>query len=278
MVKSLIFTEREMKVIKRKTENKKLNQTDSNYLYRFIRPKLREIASIDAKKLLNKLEYNQKIKSIEKKIRKNILEKIEKVDAIVLYGSVVQNNYKSYNDIDILVVTKEKNYEKLRQRYRKIKEVKSLLQKEEINADLQIYDKDTVEYSSLHSPTLIYELKDYKVIYGSLKIPDKKRTVYNADLRMKLSHSEVEDTYREGSDIYHALRNIIVVRLILNKIVDNQKLIESLDREVGHALIERLKNNCESKTDRKVALSYLKELLEKTRKEIKGGPWEKIEL
>lgn len=50
----------------------------------------------------------------------------------MLYGSVVQNNYKDYNDIDILVVTKVKSYEKLGQKYRKIKEVKNILQKKEL--------------------------------------------------------------------------------------------------------------------------------------------------
>ncbi len=274
----MIFTEREMEVIRRKMKNKKLSQTDSNYLYRFIRPKLKEIKSMDAKNLLDKMEYNQKIKPIEKKIRNAVLGSVKDVNAIVLYGSVVQNNYKNYNDIDILIVTREKKYNRLKEKYAKIKEVKNILKKQAINADVQIYDKETVEYGCLHSPTLIYELKDCKFIYGSLKISEKKRTVYNADLRMKLSLSEIEDTYQDGTDIYHALRNIIVIKLILNKIVDNYKLIESLDSEFGKSLVERLKNNCESKTDRKIALYYLKELLEKTRKGIIGGPWEKIEL
>ena len=60
MVKSVIFTKRELEVIHRKMNNTKLNQTDSNYLSRFIRPKLKEVGSLDAKYLLDKMEYNQK--------------------------------------------------------------------------------------------------------------------------------------------------------------------------------------------------------------------------
>src|SRR3989344_5876934 len=101
MIKSTIFTKGELKVIHRKMNNVKLNQTDSNYLSRFIRPKLREIESMDAKYMLDKIEYNQKIKSIENKIKKAILGSLKDVGAIILYGSVIQNNYKDYNDIDI---------------------------------------------------------------------------------------------------------------------------------------------------------------------------------
>ena len=95
---------------------------------------------------------------------------------------------------------------------------------------------------------------------------------------MKLDWSDIEDIEPEGIDIYKALRNVILVRLILNKIVDNRKLKESLNDEIGKNLIEKLRNNQESKIERKIALNYLKELSEKTRKEIKGDLWEKIEL
>ena len=110
MINSTIFTKRELEVIHRKMSNTKLNQTDSNYLSRFIRPKLREIITFDAKEILNKMEYNQKIKSIENKIKKVILGSLKEVDSIILYGSAIQNNYKDYNDIDIMIVTKSKIY------------------------------------------------------------------------------------------------------------------------------------------------------------------------
>ena len=123
---------------------------------------------------------------------------------------------------------------------------------------------------------MIYQLKDHKVIYGSLKLK-KKAEVYRIDLKMKLDWSYLEDN-PEGIEIYKALRNTLLVLLLLNKIVDNSKLKESLNAEIGKNLIERLKNNQESKLDRKIALIHLKYLLEKAEKEVKGELWEKIEL
>lgn len=274
--KSKIFTKREIEVINKKIGHKSLNQTDSNYLYRFVRPKLREIASIDAKSLLDKMEYNQRIMSIENKIRKIILGSINEVDSIVIYGSVIQNNYKDYNDIDILVITKVKIYDKIGYTYKKVKEIKNIFQKEGINADIQIYDKETIEESYPHSPTLIYQLKDHKTIYGKLKLPDKIQ-LHNIDLKMKLDWSNIEGIQPLGVDIYKALRNVILVRLLLNRIVDNRVLKESLNDEVGKKLIEKLKNNQASKLEKRFALNFLKELSEKTRSELKGDLWAKIE-
>lgn len=277
MIKSSIFTRKELEVMNKKISNKKLSQVDSNYLSKFIRPKLKEMASINAELILDKIEYRQKIKSIEERIRRVILESTKDVKSIILYGSAIQTNYKEYNDIDILIVT-ERKIGGLGDKAKKIKELKKELDKSGINSDIEIYDKKTIENACLHNPSLIYQLKDHKSIYGRLKLPDKKKEVYNIDLHMKLDWSDIEDIEPEGVDIYKALRNIILVRLILNKIVDNRKLKESLNDEIGKNLIEKLKNNKESKIERKIALNYLKEMSELTRKEIKGGLWEKIEL
>ena len=76
--KSLILTRMETEVIEKKLKNRRLTQQDSNYLSRYVRPKLREIKSIDATDLLERLKYNQKIPAIEKKIRNIILKKIKK--------------------------------------------------------------------------------------------------------------------------------------------------------------------------------------------------------
>jgi len=275
---SLVLTAKEIEVINKKLLGKKLSQQDSNYLSRYVRPKLREISSIDAKTLLGKLQYSQKSISIENRIKTIILKCLENVSAVILYGSAIQNNYSDYNDIDILIVTKSKIFRNLGDKAKKTKELKKELDKSGINSDIEIYDKKTINYASLHNPSLIYQLKDHKVIYGKLRLPNKKKEIYNIDLKMKLDWSNIEDIEPEGIDIYKALRNIILVRLILNKIVDNNKLKESLNDEIGKNLIEKLKNNKESKIEKRLALNYLKELSEITRKEIKGGLWEKIEL
>ena len=92
-----ILTRKERKIIEKKLSNKKLTQVESNRLSKAIRPKLKEISAIDAEELLNKLEYNHKVNSIEKRIIKVIKENLPNVDSIILYGSVVQNNYHDYN-------------------------------------------------------------------------------------------------------------------------------------------------------------------------------------
>ena len=277
MIKSRIFTIREIKVIDKKMKNKKMNQTDSNYLYKFIKPKLNELATLDGKYLLEKMEYNQKISSIENRIKRVVLGDIVGVNAIVIYGSAIKSNYKSYNDIDILVVTKRKMYLNLLEKRKNIKEIKDKLGEYSILADIQIYDKKTLIESYPHSPNLIYELKDSKIIYGKLKL-SKKFEIYNANLQIKLDWSKIRDNNPTGEEIYRAIRNAIIVRLILNKIIDNKKLVESLYDELGKNLIERLRTNKASKEECKYALHYLKKLIEKTRGEIKGGLWEKIEL
>src|SRR3989344_3158821 len=137
MIQSTIFTKKELEVIRKKINNKRLNQTDSNYLNRFIRPKLKEMISIDAKSLLDKMEYNQKIKSIENKIKKVILKNLKEVDAIVLHGSAIQDNYKDYNDIDIIAATKRKIYKVEADKWRKVEDLKNILKKDGIAADIQ---------------------------------------------------------------------------------------------------------------------------------------------
>jgi predicted nucleotidyltransferase len=272
MVKSMIFTDREMEVIDRKVKNKKLSQTDSNYLYRFIKPKLKEMESIDARKMLDKMEYNQKIESIEKKIKKSILENIKEVNAIILYGSIIQNNYKNYNDVDILIVTKTKIYSKPKEKYQKIKEIKKVLGQEGIDADIQIYGKETVREGYSRSPTLIYQLKDHKVIYGNLKVPKEIR-LYNIDLKMQLDWSNLNGLSPTGEEVYRALRNVILVRLLSNNIVDNGRLKETLNDELGKNIIERLKNNKASTLEKRFALNFLRELSQKTREELRGELW-----
>jgi predicted nucleotidyltransferase len=208
-----------------------------------------------------KLEYNQKSMSIENNIKETILKEVREVSAIIIYGSAIQTNYSQYNDIDILIVTRTKTYDKIGDKAKKIKELKKILDKAKINSDIEIYDDKTILDSYNRNPTLIYQLKDHKIIYGDIKLPDKKKEVYNIDLKMKLDWSDIEDIEPEGRDIYKALRNVILVRLILNGIVDNKKLKESLNDEVGKSLIEKLKNNLESKEERKIALYYLKKSL-----------------
>jgi predicted nucleotidyltransferase len=271
----IILTKKEKKIIEKKLSGKKLSQVESNRLSKAIRPKLNEISTIDAKDLLNRMDYNHKAHSIEKKIVSIVKNNMLEVDSIVLYGSVIQNNYHDYNDIDIMIVSKNKIKPEIT-KWRIIEDLKDILKKDNIIADIEIISRENLIGSYKNSPTLIYQLKDHKIIYGNIRIP-KEIEVYNIDLIMKLDWSDLIER-PTGKEIYGSLRNTILVRLLLNKIIDNRKLKESLYEELGKNLILRLKNNQESKIERKLAINYSKNLIEDTRKQIKGGLWEKIEL
>ena len=95
---------------------------------------------------------------------------------------------------------------------------------------------------------------------------------------MKLDWSDIDDEDSQSSELYQSLRNIILVRLLLNKIVNNEFLKEGVIKELGESVVAKLKNNTASKLERKLALHYIRELSEKTDKEIKESKWEKIVL
>ncbi|MEK6935716.1 MAG: hypothetical protein AABW67_02930 [Nanoarchaeota archaeon] len=105
-----ILTKKEKKIIEKRLSNKKLSQVERNRLSRSIRPKLREISLIDSNNILQKIDYNPKIISIENKIINIITSNIKETNSIILYGSAIQTNYHEYNDIDIMIVTKSKIY------------------------------------------------------------------------------------------------------------------------------------------------------------------------
>ena len=273
----VILTTREREIIDKKIKGLSLTQNESNILSKSVRPKLTEISKINAPKLLNKLEYNQKGLSLENKIKKLVVENVKNIASIIIFGSAIQTNYKDYNDVDVLIITKNKQWKSLGDKYDMISRLTKLANNIGLNTDIQLTNKHSfyLQYSS--NPSLIYQLKDSKIIYGKIKIP-KRAELSKLDLRMKLDWSDIDDEESDGIEIYQSLRNVILVRLLLDKIVDNEFLVKSVNNELGKNLIERLKNNITSKFERKLALKYIKELSEKTDREIKGAKWEKIVL
>jgi len=219
MIKSTILTNRELEVIKKKLQNQKLNQQDSNYLSRFVRPKLKEIESINAKELLERISYNQKAPSIENKIKQMILQNLKSIDSIIIYGSAVHSNYKSYKDIDILIITKKKLWKKSSEKHKIISSLTENAKFLNLPLDIQIVDKVSFYQQYPHNPSLIYQLKDCRIIYGNIKIP-KKIKLTRIDLRMKLDWSDIVDEHSEGNEIYHAIRNTILVRLLLKGVIN----------------------------------------------------------
>lgn len=268
MLKQSILTKTEKKVILKKLNNKKLTKQDSYYLSVSIRPKLREMSLMNPKELLIKMKYNQKANSTEKKIKDMILKKIKNTKAIILYGSVVQTNYSKYEDIDVLIIVKNKIWKNQKEKYQLIKSLKN----DELNLDIQIITEKQLYSQYPHSPSLIYQLKDKKIIYGKINLP-KKIELHNIDLRMKLDWSDIQDN--SPKEIYKSLRNAILVKLLLKKIIDNKILNKKIEEEIGKKAIENLKNNKASIEETKLAKLRLKNLVKKLENDLRGEIWGK---
>ncbi len=274
-MENTILTKREMEVINKKMNNKRLTQLDSNILTRAVRPKLRQIINIDAEYLLNRLSYNPRHRAIDNGIKNLILSNIKNIEAIILVGSIVQTSYQEYNDIDVIVVTKERIWKKKYKREKIIRDLEEKAKKIGLKLDVQIISKKSLLASYHNNPSLIYQLKDHKVIYGKINIP-KKIELSKLDLLMKLDWSDSSEE-SSGKEIYEYIRNLWLVRLLMKRIVDNSKLSAELVNELGKELILRLKNDLASKLEKRVALNYLIRLLKETEKELKEAKWEKIE-
>ncbi|MAG08051.1 hypothetical protein CMO89_01125 [Candidatus Woesearchaeota archaeon] len=274
---SLLLTKRETEVINKKLSSAKLTQQDSNYLSRFVRPKLREMNSIDSRGLLNKLDYNPKAKAIEKRLKQLVLKNLRNVSSITIYGSVVYNNYHDYNDIDVLVIVKKKFWKKLAEKYQRIVQIKKEAKRHGLNLDLEVYDEKTFCNSYPINISLVYQLKNRKTIYGALKLPSKVN-IPRLELRMKVDFSIVDEEDLSGLELYRAIRNSWLVNLALDGIIDNIKLNKIIEDELGINLVNRLRSNNYSRTDKKIGLLYLEQLLKDTLKRIKQARWAKISI
>jgi len=269
-----IITEREKEIIKKKINNLSLTQNESNILSKSVRPKLKEMRKINVNMLLNKLEYNQKARSIEKKIKEIILKNVSHVAAIIICGSAIQTNYNEYNDIDVIIATKKliKNQKKKRET---IEKLENSGKKEGLNLDIQIYAKNSILEQYPYNPSLIYQLKDSKTIYRKFRIPSKVN-LSSLDLRMKLDWSEGLDINSEADEMYYAIRNAMLVLLLMNKKIDNYELKRNLTNVLGADLIDKLRNNKASKLEKKLAFNYLNLMVNYLEKELKNKKWEKI--
>lgn len=259
----------------KRMKNEKLSQQDSNYLSRFVRPKLKDMSSINAEILLRRLEYNPKALWIERKIKKIILKNIQDVDAIIICGSAIQTNYKEYRDIDIIIAVKK--IIKLKEKEKLIDKIKQIGGEDKLNLDVQIYAKKSILEQYKYNPSLIYQLNDSKVIYGEFKVSEKVE-LSHLDLKMKLDWSEGFDIHSEASEIYYALRNAMLVSLLMNKKIDNNQLRENLVNILGGNLVIKLRDNNASQIEKKLALSFLEALVRHLEIELNKPKWEKIEI
>jgi len=274
MIKQSILTNMEKQVINKRLNNEKLTKQDSYYLSVSIRPKLKQMEELSRKNILKRIEYVPSSKTIERKIKKLMLEEIKGVKAIILYGSAIQTNYSEYKDIDLLVLTKDKICENNWKKMDLLNELENKAKKINLKLDIQILDIKTFKEVYSYNLSLIYQMKDSKVIYGNINIP-KKIELSKMNLKMKLDWSEL-GAKPSGEEIYNCIRNTLLVRLILNRIVDNFYLSNYIIEELGKNLIARLKENKASEIEKKMAIIYLNRINEETLNKINGGKWEKI--
>lgn len=275
---SLILTDRELEVINRKLSHRSLTQQDSNYLCKYVRPKLKQITELDSRWLLSRLEYNQKVHSVETKIKLLVLKHIKHVSAILIYGSAVYNNYKDYNDIDVMILVKKKSWSKLGEKYLMISALKKAAKDAALNLDIKVFASKDVYYSYPSNIALIYELSDCKVIYGVLALK-RKVNLTQLDLRMHLDYSystllSIEEDKLDGlkemraKELYSAIRNLVVVHLILQKKVSNIALNNTLKMLIGEDIIKNLKKNTNSLEYKELGHIALKMWYKIVRKEV----------
>jgi predicted nucleotidyltransferase len=272
-----ILTKKELATIDKKLSNQRLTQQDSNRLSRFIRPKLRAMSKIDSEYLLTRLQFNPASIKIEEKIKKFVLKNVTGVKAIIVVGSAIQTGYKEYRDIDLIIVTNKKDWGNQWDKERRIGNLLHLAKNEGLELDIQITSKDIFRELYGVNPSWIYQLKDHKIIYGNIKIPSKIN-LSKMDLRMKLDWSDLDGLNPTPMEIYNALRNVLLVRLLMNKIVDNESLKKEVVNQIGFDLLNKLKEGNISNLEKRYLLSLITNLAEKTRKEIIESKWEKIEL
>ncbi len=261
-----ILSRREIDVVRKRLNGKKINQTESNYLSRSVRPKLKAAQKAVSFNLLNKLVYRRKKyertgRVLRNIILNNIFEVIDKrkVKAVVLYGSYIRNYHVNYRDIDIIVVLRSKIWDNS---VEKIKLERDIENRANLNLDVNvIFDKD-LQMAYSYSPLFQTEFESYEVIYGILKL-NRKREINKDYLYVKLLEIEpILELWRNLSSrhIYNSLRSCLAIYLFLEKKFGNELILKIMEDNIGKSTVEALAENRANKIQREMGIRYLKYL------------------
>lgn len=268
-----ILSNKEIEVVLKRLNNKHITQTESNYLSRSIRPKLKSAEFAASVELLSLLDYRRrKYEREDNLLRKKIVKAteniIDNVKAMILFGSYIRNNHVNYRDIDVLIVLNKKSWETSAEKNKLEKNI-------EKSIDLKI-DVNLVVYKELintfpYSPLLQTELENHNFLYGKLKLK-KKKIINKKYLYQKLL--ETEYVIELGKSIksryiYNAIRNCLSIELFLKKIVDNKLIIEIIKNNIGKSTANSLLNSEANLIQRDIALRYLKYLYIKLKEVLK---------
>jgi len=270
-----ILSDREIEVVRKRLQNQHITQTESNYLSRSIRPKLKAAQIATSLGLLSLLNYRRKKYERENKIIKNkLLDYFNKnlnkaiIKAVVLYGSYVQNRHTNYRDIDVLIILNKKIWKTSAEKYRLEKNIEKNIDLD-IDAHLVLY-KDLIKVFP-YSPLLQTELGHYELIYGNFNL--KKKIIINKQyLYTKLLEVELIlelGKHIEPRYIYNALRTCVSIKLFINKIVSNKLIIDNITGNLGHLTTKSLIENKANIVQKEIALKYLTYLYKNLEKKLK---------
>jgi len=268
-----ILSNKEIEVVMKRLNNKHLTQTESNYMSRSIRPKLRAAKFASSLDMLSLLDYRRKKHERERNKLKNAIitsigNIIHDVKAIILFGSYVRNKHTAYNDIDAMVVLDKKLW-KTGMEMNKIK--KDIEERCELKLDVQlIYVKD-LKVLYPYSPLLQTQLEEYDIIYGSIRLPKKMiidklylyKELLEVDIILEMNKS-LEPRY-----LYSGMRKVLAIQLFLDKNVDNRLVIKTIENNIGRTTLRCLQQDTANKIQKDMALRYLRHLYTETEKEVK---------
>jgi predicted nucleotidyltransferase len=269
-----ILSKREIEVVRKRLNNEHITQTESNYMSRSIRPKLRSAEFLVATKMLSLLDYRRKRYEREDNVLKDkLVEGIEKcieadlVKAIVLFGSYVRNNHSNYRDIDVMVVLKRKLWKTSAEKNKIKRHIESLI---DVKLDITLVVYNELVKILPYSPLLQSELEYSKIIYGGIRLEEKK-VVDKKYLYKKLLEVEyvLELKKINSKYIYNAIRSCLSIRLFIDKKVSNKLVIKTIEDNIGRITSEALIENKVNKVQREIGTRYLKYLYEELSETLK---------
>ena len=270
---SPILSRREIEVVIKRLKNKHITQTESNYLSRSIRPKLKAAEFASSSKLLSLLDYRRnKYEREDSVLKRSILlalkDIIQNVQAVVIFGSYIMNNHTDYQDIDIMVVLKRKIWGSVIEKHKIEEKIShSLIFK----ADIILNNYEDLKEVFPFSPLLQTQLEYSKVIYSKLNLPNKiiinKPYLYSKLLDTEFILECGKDL--EGKYIYNGIRTCLSIQMFINRKISNELIIKTIENNIGKETADNLRRNKANDLQRNISLRYLKYLYNCIEKELR---------
>ena len=270
-----ILSNREIEVVLKRLDNEHITQTESNYLSRSIRPKLKSAEFAVSAELLSLLDYRRKRYEREDSLLKEkIIKAVKKgladdIKAIILFGSYIRNSHTNYRDIDVMVVLNNKTWKNSAEKHRLEMAIESSI---DVKTDINLIVYDELISLLPYSPLLQTELDDYNIVYGDIKLT-KKIIIDKEYLYKRLL--EVEYVLELGKNIkpkyiYNAIRDCLSIELFLKKIINNKLIMQTIKNNIGKSTVESLMDNKADLIQKDIALKYLKYLYTKLEAALKN--------